>query len=483
MSFSVLVAISAAYPALIGSYEGQVITTDAQLCNVLTTDCSTFTKVPAVTDGIAHPASAATAALDPESRRAFEHLIGHAARETDAVTWTTRTFAQRMRAFLIGGAKLNGTSAADALSAAFISPKCGPGNTGYVGPFLPAIEAVLDNGNLREVWGLMYILTKTHYFTHLMHALLSPSAGGGPPKSTPSDLEKRFGLSASAVSDRWTLVKETAQLNSSALRYAQGVPDFEFEPFHSWVRFDFSSQTHAGVKQWGDARVSKKAGCSTEGLKSDDPSIEPPLSKAELSYQCGSSSSSQSGGGSGSDTAAGTAAAAAKPPCILKWQPGMLCFDLPNASWTLDDGKTVPGLNERAAILGYRSAAAASGTTANMLQLGTLLGFAPDSDEMVLIRLTMAAWMLPTDDHSFYEILLGGETYVPQGYHMVFGLEDLGQLWPLNATLKTSDGSKVFGASDFWKKVGKRLEMPSGKALLARMSKEAQGYLKSLTGV
>ena len=41
----------------------------------------------------------------------------------------------------------------------------------------------------------------------------------------------------------------------------------------------------------------------------------------------------------------------------------MLCFDLPNASWTLDDGKTVPGLNERAAILGYRSAAAASGTT------------------------------------------------------------------------------------------------------------------------
>ena len=68
-------------------------------------------------------------------------------------------------------------------------------------------------------------------------------------------------------------------------------------------------------------------------------------------------------------------------------------------------------------------------------------------------------------------------------YHMVFGLEDLGQLWPLNATLKTSDGSKVFDASDFWKKVGKRLEMPSGKALLARMSKEAQGYLKSLTGV
>ena len=31
-----------------------------------------------------------------------------------------------------------------ALSAAFISTKVGPGNTGYVGPFLPAIEAAVS---------------------------------------------------------------------------------------------------------------------------------------------------------------------------------------------------------------------------------------------------------------------------------------------------------------------------------------------------
>ena len=93
-------------------------------------------------------------------------------------------------------------------------------------------------------------------------------------------------------------------------------------------------------------------------------SIEPPLSAAELAYQCGG-----------------------KPPCTLKWQPGMLCFDLPNTSWTLPSGAVVPGLNWRAAILGYRSAAAASGTTANMLQYGALLGFTPD--ELVLLRLAM----------------------------------------------------------------------------------------------
>ena len=78
---------------------------------------------------------------------------------------------------------------------------------------------------------------------------------------------------------------------------------------------------------------------------------------------------------------------------------------IPPASWTLPSGEAVIGLNERARRLGYRSAAAASGTTANMLQLSKLLGFT-SPDEMALIRLTMAAWMLPTDDHSFFEILL-----------------------------------------------------------------------------
>ncbi|MEC8263802.1 MAG: hypothetical protein VX017_10915, partial [Pseudomonadota bacterium] len=63
-----------------------------------------------------------------------------------------------------------------ALSAAFISPKCGRANTGYVGPSLPAIDAALKGGNIREVWGLMYVLTKTHYFTSLMKSLLGGAA-------------------------------------------------------------------------------------------------------------------------------------------------------------------------------------------------------------------------------------------------------------------------------------------------------------------
>jgi hypothetical protein len=40
-----------------------------------------------------------------------------------------------------------------------------------------------------------------------------------------------------------------------------------------------------------------------------------------------------------------------------------------------------------------------------------MLGFT--NEEMVLIRLTMAAWMLCTNDHSLYEIMLGAAPYMP----------------------------------------------------------------------
>lgn len=61
-----------------------------------------------------------------------------------------------------------------ALMSAFADPKFHPGNTGYVGPDLNAIRAVLagatgsappgdTSGNIREVWALMYALTKNSW--------------------------------------------------------------------------------------------------------------------------------------------------------------------------------------------------------------------------------------------------------------------------------------------------------------------------------
>ena len=439
---------------IVAAPSGAAIVRSDATCNPQRADCSTLVnKVPAVGPPM-HGPLAATAALGAADRSAFEHLLGYALRDTEAVAWVTRAFAARILRFVVEGAALNGTSDDTALTAAFITDRCGPTNTGYVGPSLSAIRKVLNGqGNIREVWGLMYVLTKTHYVTHLLHDLLAQSHGT-PPLATPESLAARFGMNASAVSERWRVYLQTNALNDTSLEYAQGMPDFEFESFNSWVRFDFDATDREGAMLWAGARVRREGGCSTVQMRSDDPSIRPPLSQAEIAYQCGSK----------------------PPPCMLQWQPGSLCYELRNVSWTLADGEVVPGVTERAARLGYRTAAAVSGTTANMLQLARLLGFR--AEELVVLRATMAAWMLVTDDHSFFEIMLGAEPYMPQKLGVVFGLEDLGQLWPVNVSLATSGGR--FAGAELWRRVGKRLDTKPGSELLARMAPQAQEYVRGL---
>ena len=111
-----------------------------------------------------------------------------------------------------------------------------------------------------------------------------------------------------------------------------------------------------------------------------------------------------------------------------------------------------------------------------MLQLAALLGFS--GDELVILRATMMAWMLPTDDHSFFEIMLGGEAYVPPAYRMAMGLHDLGRLWPPNATITTSDGQSFSGAT-VWRRVGQRLKAAPPE-LLDGMAASAQAYVRGL---
>ena len=60
--------------------------------------------------------------------------------------------------------------------------------------------------------------------------------------------------------------------------------------------------------------------------------------------------------------------------------PPMACHQV---NWSFATGETVPGLAARAAALGYRTAAAVSGTTANVLQMGALLGFGGEERVML----------------------------------------------------------------------------------------------------
>jgi len=138
----------------------------------------------------------------------------------------------------------------------------------------------------------------------------------------------------------------------------------------------------------------------------------------------------------------------------------------------------VPGLAARASSLGYRTAAAVSGTTANVLQMATLLGFS--ADERVVLRAAMLAWLLPQDEHSLFEVMLAAEPYVPEAYRTVGGLDDLGRLWPPRAVLRTRGGAHAFRGADTWHAIGRRLAEPKGQQLLGRMSEEAQRYVRGV---
>ena len=94
---------------------------------------------------------------------------------------------------------------------------------------------------------------------------------------------------------------------------------------------------------------------------SNDKSIVPALSAAELAYQCN-----------------GTA-----PPCKLHWYPGKNCYKITNATFSAG----VPSYATHATKLGYHTVVVASGTKANVLQYGLMLGFSPD--ELVLLRLVL----------------------------------------------------------------------------------------------
>jgi hypothetical protein len=85
-------------------------------------DCVTVERmVPPVRPTASHSA-AVTAQLTPDDRAAFEHLLVRALAGTAAVQWATREFAKRMRRIVVGAAAINGTSAQDALLAAFAPP-------------------------------------------------------------------------------------------------------------------------------------------------------------------------------------------------------------------------------------------------------------------------------------------------------------------------------------------------------------------------
>jgi len=209
------------------------------------------------------------------------------------------------------------------------------------------------------------------------------------------------------------------------------------------VRFDFAVGT-----KWNGSRA-YYPNCSSTGLNSDDKSIVPPLSEREIQLQCN---------GTG--------------PCPLHWCQGA------HSEYVVDapvSGR--PSYLARAKALNYRTVAGPSGTTANMLQIGLLLGMT--HDELAALRVTMAAWMLPTNDHSLLELLLGGDPYLDDEFLTGFDVDDLGKLMPRD--LEVGEGQGKLPRSSVWRAVAGEFQAdPAGKAICSKLSGDAISALKRL---
>lgn len=399
--------------------------------------CSTvYNKVPSIDTPVGQSVERA---LSNDDKVAFEYYLGQAMMRTSAVEAATREFALRLYKFIVNaGRDVLDMTEEDALLAAV---SVGDVHlTGFPGKDASRVKAALADwsanrtSNVRSVWSTVYAFFNSKdfklAFEQVPEDYLSGTLGFGPQALVAMEEE------------RW-LVQHTKTLPAN-LTYAQGVPNYYFPPFDSWVRFSF------GVEgRWGGARKHKENVTEVSWM-SDDASIQPPLSPDELLYQCG---------GAG--------------PCKLRWITGDKRYFVGE-----EPLGSQPGLRARADTAGYLTVAGASGTTANIMQLAKLLGFW--GEDLVALRAAAMAFMLPLRHHSFLEVMLGAEHFMPAGFGMAFGREDLGQLWPQD--ISTSWG-EAFAASDVWRAVGEVLQEEPAAALLSRMDEESLEYLLSLCQV
>jgi len=342
----------------------------------------------------------------------FEHQVAINLINTTVQVETTKEFARRLYNLLVAWGALNGVAAPEALTNAF-GPQCSLHNAGFSNNKSSTITAVLlKNGNIREIWGYVYCLTKN------MPALTDIFM-----KANTSFFEGVLGAEAGArafavVQERKVEVVTSATMPSN-LKYTFGIPDFLWPTKNSWANFNFDASLPkdvGGGVLWVRART-PLVNCTETDLMTDSPEIYPPLSLRELKGQC-----------QGKDL-----------PCRLQWWPGANCYKMVADSFYA----------ERATRNGYRMVAGPSGTTANVFQLALSLGFT--DDDLLAFRVVMTAWLVQSNDHSLLETMLAAESQMPSKYSMQWGRKsydldrwpDFQRIWPRGTTLHTSWGPVI----------------------------------------
>lgn len=430
---------------------------------MLVATCNTIAnKLPAVTATAPRHVTMETG-LSDAAKADYEHLVGLALRDTAAVQWVTREFATRLARLIVGAGAFNNKTRDQALLTAVTPPPSMPWvsppdrhNTGFVGANATRVAAVLGLGpdglvgNIREVWGLVYVISKMSGVTEILAPMAAANA---------TDKLAQLGCDVEKVMARQREIDITNELPArpSPLQASNGILDYKFPDYGSWSRFNFpavdlnvtgNGTAVAGATQWTATRLFK--GCVEVNLTTASV-LHPPLSPAELAYQCNGSTAR---------------------PCKLHWYPGRDCYTI---NHTATFAPRIPGYHARASALGYRMVAGPSGTTSDVMQYAELLGFG--AQDQVLLRAAMAAWMLVTDDHSFYEIMLAADEHMPPKFKMVQGLHDLKQLFPAPVTTSTGE---VFADSAVWHSLGTQFRTSAGRALYQKLGDDQKEYLDGL---
>ena len=213
------------------------------------------------------------------------------------------------------------------------------------------------------------------------------------------DLVREGVVNRDALLQRAADVERAAAWGGSCDKYGEGIPDMNFPGFASAVRFDFDKAKNSYTK----APVGSRPVSWSEGrTRLDDvrassqtcSSVQPKLSTAGLAAL-----------GANNCTARGDV------PLEWKWI-GADTLDIPTDTVvTMADNTTRNGFFEWASQVGYARLGGPSGTTANTLQLCKLLGFTPN--ELVKMRRTMLAYLVPGLHNSAIEIFLGANDLMP----------------------------------------------------------------------
>lgn len=371
----------------------------APSCNISTGNCNVVeVKVPNPLSPVHYHVPLLEEGMSALEKEEFEVALGHALQDSLAVNHVTTKLLGALVRLIKLCVKLTATTVPvtqrdTPLQRVFLgaagaaSPRSLPKSyrmyAGYAGGSEADIQRVVKEGNLRERWGLVYILDKVHVLDTMLYNICEE----GKASSLSSALD------VSALLERYEEVKLSREAAREIDWYnsrSHGIHSFSFPGFDSWVRFSFENSHHTA--RWRPGRqlvpgvVTPHGDCSSQ-LFSNDSSLRPPLSPAEIQAQC-----------------------RGKEPCELGWCVGRNVLMLGSSSVRDSQGIARPGFLPRARALRYRHVAGPSGTTANVLQWAKLLGFS--CHEFSQLRLAMIAWMVPAHDHSLYEILLAAEPFM-----------------------------------------------------------------------